>query len=222
MISHANRCIYIHIPKTAGTSIEKKLGLFDDLEPGVQDHRTIRELEEASTPPLSSLEKPYFSFTFVRNPWARAFSWYRNVIEDVNHQKEGGIASDCPFPDFLKRHGDSWALRPQTHWITDRSGDIPLDFVGRFERLEDDFAYVCSVLEIEDPALPQIMLRKGPQPCYVDYYDPELVDLVARRYREEIELFGYAFEDGVRPIERMKKPATTLARLHKAIGRLRE
>jgi hypothetical protein len=45
MISHEYKCIFVHIPKTAGSSIEQKLGWFDELKWGVQDHRTIREIE---------------------------------------------------------------------------------------------------------------------------------------------------------------------------------
>ena len=45
MISHKYKCIYIHIPKTAGSSVEKKLGLYNELSWGVQDHRTIRDIQ---------------------------------------------------------------------------------------------------------------------------------------------------------------------------------
>jgi len=45
MISKEHKCIYIHIPKTAGTSIEKKLGHFETLTYNIQDHRTLQEVE---------------------------------------------------------------------------------------------------------------------------------------------------------------------------------
>uniref|UniRef100_A0A1D9FVM8 Sulfotransferase family protein n=1 Tax=Moorena producens (strain JHB) TaxID=1454205 RepID=A0A1D9FVM8_MOOP1 len=47
MISHEHKCIFVHIPKCAGTSIEHLLGHFDDFSGrGGQDHRSIRTIEQ--------------------------------------------------------------------------------------------------------------------------------------------------------------------------------
>lgn len=215
MISHQHQCIFIHIPKTAGTSIEKKLGHFDELSAGVQDHRTIRQIEPEAAPtnPLEKLkswlepkEEPqdpeavtprqfrdYYKFTFVRNPWARAFSWYRNVMDDERHQQKHGVPANCEFADFLVNHSEQWAMRPQTHWILNRAGENPLDFTGRFEALQEGFSHVGERLGLEDCQLPTLMMRPGEQPKYVDQYDAASIDHVAQRYREEIALFGYEF-----------------------------
>ena len=47
MISHEHKCIFIHIPKCAGTSIESALGHLNNYT-GInrQDHRTIRMIEK--------------------------------------------------------------------------------------------------------------------------------------------------------------------------------
>jgi len=219
MISHKYRCIYIHIPKTAGSSIEKKLGHFDKFSRGVQDHRGIMGVQPLVFPGLKyglfdyrlkywlkrnikqkvglaehlsqEVFNSYFKFTFVRNPWARVFSWYKNVMRDEHHQKKLGIKQQLGLCEFLDNYSEQWALKPQLYWIKDIDGKIPLDFIGRFENLQKDFEYVAEKLGLEDAGLPHLLA--GNTPPYVDYYDEHSRKLVAKKYSEEIKLFGYEF-----------------------------
>ena len=222
MISEHYRCVFIHIPKTAGTSIEKKLGHFQELKRGVQDHRTIREIEplgfdgelflrkdnlrllfrrfravlkNIANPKTVSIPRhlyhSYFKFTFVRNSWARAFSWYHKVVNDAQFRRHYCVRSGCSFKDFLKIHLDQEGMKSQLYWILDRKGKNPLDFVGRFEQLETDFSYVCTKLGIRDNRLP--ILNTGDGLLYTDFYDDESIDIVADRYRDEIEYFDFRF-----------------------------
>lgn len=222
VISHEHSCIFIHIPKTAGTSIEKKLGHFDELTRGVQDHRPISVLQPFA---VSHLVRPlvrgrpvdaarwlrgdlqtalrggkelsraqyesYFKFTFVRNPWARVYSWYRNVVRDETHRRNFGIAADCPFDIYVRDHLTQWAIRPQLQWLTDRADRVVMDFIGRFERLEEDFERVCDVLNLGDASLPRLVAGGGDE--YQSQYDERSRAIVASRYREEIERFGFEF-----------------------------
>lgn len=218
MISHQYKCIYIHIPKTAGTSIEYKLGHFKERKRGVQDHSTLRDVE-----PISLLEtaklllrgelkvvyrrikrrmsshdrisqkrfNEYFKFTFVRNPWSRVFSWYQNVMRDDIHRRSLGVPSPCSFEEFLKNHAGQWALKPQLYWITNTRGKVPLDFIGRYESLEKDFSHVCEILGLKDKSLPKLL--SGNNPPYTQFYNPEMKDRVARFYAEEIRIFRFEF-----------------------------
>ncbi len=219
MISNEHRCIFIHIPKCAGTSVERYLGHFDTLRPGVQDHRTVRDLEPLGMTQLKALGdvenrasllrrgklllkgtrgasqqdwEQYFKFTIVRNPWARLFSWYENVLRSETHQQRFGVSPDCTLPDFIENHPDQWALRSQLFWITDAKGNNPLDFVGRFEQLSTDFNRVRDQLQIDDGPLPELVAGSGRR--YTDHYDDRTRKIVAERYREEIEYFGYEFD----------------------------
>lgn len=220
MISHKYRCIYIHIPKTAGTSVEKRFGAHEVMDARLkQDHRTVRNLIDGISPfstgaigfrnILAYINQrykgvrdgvdfvsrdqfdSYFKFCFVRNPWDRVYSWYRNVARDTQHQLELGIHKNVTFSDFVTLHMDQWALRPQIDWIVDKKGNVSIDFIGKFENLSKDFEVICEHLGIEDTSLP-MMLDSGKE-SYVDAYDDKIRDLVGSRYCKEIEMFNYKF-----------------------------
>lgn len=218
MISHQYKCIFIHIPKTAGTSIEQKLGHFGELRRGVQDHRTISDIEPVSisdiaqacihrnsslairrlkkaikdrTTNFSACYKAYYKFSFVRNPWARVFSWYKNVMRDQVHQQRYNVDANCTFNDFLKNHMDQRQLNSQLFWIVDKSGNIPFDFIGKFEKLEEDFEYIAGQIGLKDNKLPKLIAGDGQH--YTQFYDFETKDIVYKLYKDEIKHFNYEY-----------------------------
>lgn len=225
MISHEHKCIFIHIPKCAGTSIESALGHLDNHNGrGGQDHRSIRMIEQPWITPniLSSKENisavlrrvrhnyravmnprnkltitkeqydNYYKFTIIRNPWARAFSWYKNVMRDEIHKKSHKITGDLSFKDFLRIYSGKGMLRPQSYWIKDFDGSINLDYIGRYETLVEDFQEICRAMHI-----PQIALAhkiKGAGGDYREQYDNESIDIISDVYKEEIKTFNYSFD----------------------------
>jgi hypothetical protein len=83
-------------------------------------------------------------------------------------------------------------LRPQTHWIKDFDGSLPLERIVRFENLADDMAGVLADLGFRDRTLPHLL--KVDSGCgFRAAYNDQLAELVAERYRDEIKLFGYKF-----------------------------
>jgi hypothetical protein len=223
MISHEYKCIFIHIPKCAGTSIESALGHMNNHNGrGGQDHRTIRMLQQPFLSPKILLSRDnavealrrirhnsrvamnpknklhvtkeqydsYYKFTFVRNPWARAYSWYKGVMRDDYHKNYLKIAGPLSFNEFLCRFSGKGHLRTQTYWIKDFRGVIPLDYIGRFENLPEGYHDVCRALRIQIP-LPH--KHKGSGEDYRKQYDAKSVEIVSRVYKEEIEMFGYSF-----------------------------
>ena len=224
MISHKYKCIFIHIPKCAGTSIESALGHLDNHQGrDGQDHRSVRMIEQPflTVYSLASKEnireilermrhqfrtarnprnkltvtrkqfKEYYKFAIVRNPWARAFSWYQNVMKDEIHKKNYEIFGDMPFKDFLVQYAGKGMLQPQTYWLKNFDGSIRLDYIGRFETLTEDFRKICRELNISHIKLPHE--RKGTGLDHTAYYDNETIRIVSEIYSEEIALFDYTF-----------------------------
>tara|TARA_Y100000310_G_C20552192_1_gene748657 strand:+ start:306 stop:866 length:561 start_codon:yes stop_codon:yes gene_type:complete len=186
MISEKHRCIFIHVPKTGGNSIKTILGL----------HRHLHS--PASHKPEELLSE-YFSFSFVRNPWDRLVSSYVYL-------KNGGMGSKLDmdakekyidnfktFKDFVLNIDQTGLpnqqhLRQQTFWI-----DRELDFIGKFENLQQDFNKVCDKLDILKQELPHT--NKTNHKHYTEYYDDETRQIVAEKYAKDIEYFGYEFRE---------------------------
>jgi len=225
VISHHHKCIFIHIPKCAGSSIERALGHNDNGNLPVEpDHRSIRMLERPI--PISTLllspenllhlalrlrhklrshhnpnntltlspdqYESYFKFTVVRNPWSRAYSWYRNCMRDPNHRKRFGLDDETTLFAFLRKQVGRGALRSQLSSIKSFSGRIDMDQIVRFETLDADFGKICEALNLSDLELPHVL--KGGGDDYRGHFDGASKQLVGRKYIEEIERFGYTFE----------------------------
>ena len=147
-----NKCIFIHIPKAAGTSVLAALG--KTKEKG-RDHISWQVYKKASSRKFAR----YYKFTFVRNPYDRALSAYRYILSGGNQGKQDlaiakEVAEYSDFDDFVARGLWQGAFRshllflPQSSFVMDGNETLMVDFLGHFETLDKDFQQVANKLGI--------------------------------------------------------------------------
>jgi hypothetical protein len=197
MISHHRRFVFIHVPKTAGTSVRRLLGGWSDaVREAIQGDRYKHlTASDAMNQVGHRAWSEYFTFAFVRNPWERMLSYY------AFHRQGGGGFSARPtirfcrahsFPEFLERYINATRWQgPQFDWLSLPDGTIPLDFVGRVENLEEDFRQVCTRLGVTPAPLPRLNVSSHRD--YAEYYDAYTRSLVARAHERDVDYFGYRF-----------------------------
>lgn len=199
-ISKTKKFAWFRMPKVASSSIK------ENFRNSVNEDLNLKKRVKSI-----NVENNYFKFTFVRNPWDRIASCYRNKIENswkyahkrVNSSskklKSKGLNfenNELTLNEFLillekgnnRFYNIHWA--PQTSIVNMDK----MDFIGRFENLEEDWKYVCKKIGIDERKLPHKLQTKPKDQSYRDYYkDQESIDIISRIYKKEIELFNYKF-----------------------------
>lgn len=203
IINHDLRFIFVHIGKTGGTSIESTLcdmtGMDFDLthanpkiSPGDCKHIWTRQLR-----PIVGEKtwREYFKFAFVRHPCDWLLSvWCMHAQE---HRPLSWINREWQrfddfgaFLDAIDR-GEPLldGVQGQEIQIVDEDGALEVDFVGRFERLQQDFDAVCARLGLPPTMLARRALTRH-EP-FQDYYDDRRRQVVYRHFGEDFRRFGY-------------------------------
>ena len=214
--SEEKKFVFIHIPKTAGTSITAAIAPFSlykhekmkttgkgfqvpyhvpirlvsKIHSGIRDKHLIR----------GRINFTYFKFSVVRNPWDRMRSlWHIYGQYKPKRLKKPEI----PFKEFIfslhKIKNDNVHRKinlPCSWWLTEKDGEsLRVDFVAKFENIEEDWKYICKRIGIDVP-LPHQNTRdwktEGPT-TYRKYYDSESRDKIARIFHEDIHRWGYEF-----------------------------
>ena len=213
LISHKHRFIFIHIYKTAGSSVRTALRPFifySELQLPIL--RMFRRI--GIRPPLILNPMPfedshnsaaeavkvigqkvfdkYFSFAFVRNPWDWQVSYYNFHVKWTPRTPNPWIDQIKSFPDFTAYI--RWrCANPelQKDFIYSADEKLLVNFVGRYENINEDFQTICNRIGIR-AELPMANVSKTKP--YQEYYAPETVELVRKTFAADIRLFGYDFE----------------------------
>ena len=209
MIDHENEVIFIHIPRTGGTSIEKAL-IGEDF--WKIDHRNKHATCHTAKKEYAEYWDDYFKFSFVRNPWDRHVSMLKH--EEYFYGKSDTLGQGNLSIDKLLHYTTKYGSPPDTiefdyrfveRNFFDKFDLIPqavytnyvgpeMDFIGRFENLQNDFDIVTKMLGLEQRELPNSGASKE-RTHYSDYYDDKSQTLIKSIYDFDIKRFDYSFED---------------------------
>jgi hypothetical protein len=211
IVSFEKSFLFVHVPKTAGTSLRFVLSRYQHAN---ERYWTNRLLSAVGIPinycwgnylhyrfrthdPLVRAVEAYppevmaglFKFAVVRNPWDLLASYRNFIIATPGHKRHRRVAQ-MDFEEFL-RFAIERKIGRQKAMLSDREGRLRVDFVGRFERLQPDFRWIAQRLQISD-RLPHA--NRGPRHDYRQQYSPRTRRLVQDAYAEDIDAFEYAFD----------------------------
>jgi len=207
MIHIEKKFIFLEVPKTGTSSIISLLSSsnkdttyrgWDECNKKYIQHLTINELIEFNYL-KESFVKSAFKFAFVRNPWDRAVSGFNYRITNGGT----GYSSYYSLKQYLhsythkpkEKSNDYYSIqqhiKPQYDFAYDADGKQIVDFIGKFENLQEDFDIICDKIKIPQQKLPH--KNKSKHKHYTEYYDDETKQIVAEKYANDIEYFGYEF-----------------------------
>ena len=199
LILEQRHILFLHIEKNAGTSITNWLDNFASTH---NDKTYLIHHRHVEWKKLPSPYNSYWTFCVVRNPWSRLVSRYNY---DVSTYLQKYLAGEGDY--FLKvyeklRKGfaywiknDVYTLPSVEHrmkWqnqveIFEGCNDIN---ILKSENIQEDFKLLQYKLKWFEP-LPH---ANATIECdYKSYYTDELIDIVAKKYCKDIEMFGYTF-----------------------------
>lgn len=211
LISHDHKFVFVHIYKTAGSSIEHTLQPFAEQAPRIlkklqavairfqiplpdiikrvmpyPKHINAGKLRAALPPGMFD---EYFSFAFVRNPWDLQVSLYHYILKDPwlhQHKEVSELGSFDAYIEWRLQQGQP----QQRSFVVDENGDQIVDFIGKLENLEQDFMEICQRIGVQ---VKLDHINKSIHKPYREYYSDATRDAIAALCKEDIEAFGYTF-----------------------------
>lgn len=215
VVSDEHRFAYLVTPKVACTSIKTALlPLFgrDPVEAGARKYVHGILAQEgamiAGGTLIGGMEnryQDYFKFSFVRNPFDRLVSCYYSKINarmvGIEQEPHEGaeLWPGMSFKDFVGvvcRIPDEKAnvhFRSQHLTLIGPKDDLVVDFLGRFEALEEGFEHISKEIGASLSLPHSNPSKRRQQRDYRSVYNDELAAAVGERYQTDCRLFGYSF-----------------------------
>ena len=150
-------------------------------------HITVQEISCVLT---REAWESHYKFAIVRNPFDRfvsVCSFLNRDNPEFKAQPSAWMKAALQRPRFQHRV----LVRPQALQLVDKDKGIGLDYIGRYESLQQSMDHVLRDLDLPPKSLKQ--RNASSHAHYKLYYDDELKNTVAAFYRQDLEMFGYDY-----------------------------
>jgi len=186
-VNAGNKPLFVHINKTAGSSIAKSLGF-------TEAHRSLENFEV--------LYKRYFKkeidekvdiWTAIRNPFDKVTSQYFYRIK--TNQNNMGV-NTLSFDEWVKAAFDDkdpfyrdkeLMFGSQCDWIRSKK-TYKINFI-RFENLNEDYKKLAEIYN----GIPLVWRKKSSNKNYKSHYSEYSKKIIEREFKEDLERFNYTF-----------------------------
>lgn len=215
IISPARKYIFVHIPKTGGTSLTLALEdrakrgdiIISDTPKGKRRRQRVKKFQEqtdkrlwkhSTLADLESIVTPeemreYFVFAMVRNPWDRLVSYYHWLRMQNFEHRMVRLAKMTTFQTFVTH---VYTQKQMLAWPYSKytMGSDGTQYATKFIRLEQWRPDMSGLIEHLGftPGIGRTN-RSLRHPDYRTYYTDETAELVSNICARDIQQFGYRF-----------------------------
>ena len=199
------KIFFVHIPKTAGTSISSAILATNkyNLSFLPTEHASAIQIIDY----IGKNYKKYYSFSFVRNPYDRLNSLYHFLCQKNLFPEKGEnwdqdnlikmgfkawLLETNFWPPYTKGIGPSFQKRSQCYFLSDENNHILVNDVFKYENLINDLNILSKKIDINFDELPQTKVTVRDNYKY-EYCD-ETIDFVKQFHGEDLDRFGYKFD----------------------------
>lgn len=211
-VNKEKKLVYMQTPKAACSSITANMYDMEETDAHIVHRKAFYGRDKRLLLPIwmraqsNNKYKNYFKFTFVRNPFERLVSCYKNkyhtdkkyIGSTLTHMTFdiymlGYLKKDEGFCEFAKKMSKIPQVLANAHFasqayrIFDKDGVSRLDFVGKLENISNDW----NVLVEKCGFTPLCRLNQTGRDNWMDYYDRKTAEIVYKYYEKDVKAFGY-------------------------------
>ena len=192
------KIVFVHVPKAAGTSINKAL------YGRTLGHYTALQIKSA----FPNLYENAFVFSLGRNPWSQVLSAYRFAKQGATDSM--GISNPSYYQRYEFRSFESFlfewlvfqdlkeidfVFRPQYSFLCgDGNYDVIVDYVGKVENIVEAASKIKEFTG-RSIKLNRENVTRGKVEYQKHYKDNDSVNVIRDIYANDIEIFGYSFDE---------------------------